>query len=505
MITSSLSSSDQKVEVFLNFRGEVRRGFLSHLSHALVRLNIRCFMNEEEEEEKGRTVKQFPSDQVLRAILEAEVAVIVLSKNYASSSRCLDELRKITETKSITMVPVYYEVDISDVRDQRGSFGEDFQRLGQEESPETMESWREALTKLTDSKPYFSPQLSKDDDSKLTREITRHVSGLLSRSRLHKDLLPGKACGDKSTTRKTSLSRLVSHSDKLIATQSGISYSPITMDHQIELISEALKLESTSEVRVVGISGVAGIGKTTIARHLYQNLSLTFQDHCFFETAGDILNQCPGTQGIGKPRGTKYISQSSRNFHDQGCDLPASYCSQDELTSPKNLKRKATETLCSDLGSDDKKRTRFWQQRVLVVVDNVENKTQLEEIMKDVNRLGPGSRVIIVTTQDKSLLSKFGVEHVYEVDSLKYDEALELFSACAFKQQYPPETFEQLSVRAVKLTGCLPLGLKLLGSFLCGRTKEDWECKLKRLGAGQDKAIAQLSELSSQGIPQDQN
>lgn len=113
------------------------------------------------------------------------------------------------------------------------------------------------------------------------------------------------------------------------------------------------------------------------------------------------------------------------------------------------------------------------------------------------NRLGPGSRVI-VTTQDKSLLLACGVEHVYEVDYLKYDEALELFSECAFKKQYPPATFKQLSVRAVKLTGCLPLGLKLLGSFLCGRNKEDWECELQRLGEGQDKAIAELSELSSQ-------
>lgn len=338
--------------------------------------------------------------------------------------------------------------------------------------------------------------IDRKDDSKLTREITRHVSGLLSRSRLHKDLLQGKASGDKSTTRKSSWSRLVSDSDKLIATQSGKSYSPITMDRQLELITEALKLESTSEVRVVGISGVAGIGKTTIARHLYQKLSLTFQDYRFFETAGDILNQCLGTQGInGKQSTSKYNGQNSRNFHDQGCDLPASLGSQKELPSPKSLKRKATQTLGSDLGSDDNKRTRFWHQRVLVIVDNVETITQLKEVMKDVNRLGPGSRVIIVTTQDKSLLLACGVDHVYEVDSLKYDEALELFSECAFKKQYPPATFEQLSVRAVKLTGCLPLGLKLLGSFLCGRTKEDWECELQRLGTGQDKVIAELSRV----------
>lgn len=120
--------------------------------------------------------------------------------------------------------------------------------------------------------------------------------------------------------------------------------------------------------------------------------------------------------------------------------------------------------------------------------------------MKDVSWLGLGSRVVI-TTQDKSLLLACGVEHVYEVDYLKYDEALELFSQCAFKKQYPPTKFEQQSVRAVQLTGCLPLGLKLLGSFLCGRTKEDWERELQSLEAKQGKAIVELLKNSAKGVP----
>lgn len=334
----------------------------------------------------------------------------------------------------------------------------------------------------------------RKDDSELIREITCHVSGLLSKSLLHKELLPGKACGDNSTAKKTSLSRLGSDSDQLMTT---ISNSVVAMDRHMEVIYRVLKLQSTSEIRVIGISGVTGVGKTTIARFVHQELSSAFQNHCFLETSRNIHD---GAQGISK---TGIVSslyqkltpsfQDQMNIHDQGhVSRASSSGSREKLLSPRGLKRKASQ-ISSDLGSYVQ-RTSFWHQRVLIVVDNVETSKQLEEIMKDVNRLGSGSRVIL-TTQDKSLLLAGGVEHLYEVECLRYDEALELFSVCAFKKQYPPANFEQLSVRAVQLTGCLPLGLKLLGSFLCGRTKKDWEHELQRLEARQDKAIAELSEL----------
>ena len=333
----------------------------------------------------------------------------------------------------------------------------------------------------------------------------------MSNSRLHKDLRPGKACGDKSTVKKSSWTRLVSDSDRLVATMSANSKISIAMDRHMESIYGILDIESISQVRMIGVLGVPGIGKTTIARRLYHEVSSAFQDHWFFETPRSILDHFLGTQEIGKTNITKNYQKltpafqdhcflgTSRNNDDQGRNLAASSSSQAELLSPSSLKRKAMQTLSPDLGSADKKRARFRHQRVLVIIDNIDTIQQLEGIMKDVKSLGSGSRVI-VTTQNKGLLLACGIEHIYEVDSLKYDEGLELFSECAFKKQYPPANFEQLSVRAVQLTGCLPLGLKLLGSFLCGKTKEDWERELERLEAGQGEAIVELSKLIAQGI-----
>ena len=347
--------------------------------------------------------------------------------------------------------------------------------------------------------------VDREDDSKLVREITRHVSGLLSESPLQKELLPGKSVVENlSTAKKTSSGRrLVSNSDKLMAIISDSSNSIVNRDRLKELMHKLLELHTTRETRVVGISGVRGIGKTTIARFIHQKLSPAFQSHCFLDTSE--------TLGIGKTSilsslyqnsfQDHYLLKTSKNIHDQGIVSRASSSSgsMEKLPSPRGLKRKALQT-SSDLGSDDKRTLFGHQKRALVIVDNVENSKQLKEIMKDVSWLGPGSRVII-TTQDKNLLLACGVEHVYEVDYLRYDEALELFSQCAFKKQYPPANFEELSVRAVKLTGCLPLGLKLLGSFLCGKTKEDWESEVKSLEAKQDKAILQLLKINVQGVP----
>lgn len=53
-------------------------------------------------------------------------SIIVLLENYASSSWCLEELVKILEcmkTRGQRVVPIFYNVDPSDVRKQRGNFG----------------------------------------------------------------------------------------------------------------------------------------------------------------------------------------------------------------------------------------------------------------------------------------------------------------------------------------------------------------------------------------------
>ncbi|CAN7063846.1 unnamed protein product [Brassica oleracea var. botrytis] len=121
---------------------------------------------------------------------------------------------------------------------------------------------------------------------------------------------------------------------------------------------------------------------------------------------------------------------------------------------------------------------------------------QGEWIAEYANWFAPGSRVILIT-QDKSVLEESGVNHVYvyEVGSLRYDEALQLFSRFAFKQPYPPPEFERLSVRAVQLAGFLPMAIRLFGSFLTGKSKEEWGATLLKLNAKQSKEAVEVWKI----------
>ena len=125
----SSSSSNQPpdnygYDVFLSFRGEdTRKNFTDHLYYALTEAGIHTF-RDDEEIRKGENL----SIELLQAIRVSRISVIVLSKNYASSRWCLNELNLIREChqNGQLVLPVFYDVSPSDVRNQRGTFEQAF-------------------------------------------------------------------------------------------------------------------------------------------------------------------------------------------------------------------------------------------------------------------------------------------------------------------------------------------------------------------------------------------
>ena len=150
-IASSFSSLPKwKYDVFLSFRGEdTRNNFTDHLYAALDQKGIKTF-RDDEGLERGKPI----SPELLNAIEKSKFAIIVLSRNYASSSWCLDELVKIVECKEkagLTVLPVFYGVDPSDVRKQKGSFAKAFAKHEELiKNKEKLKSWRDALTQVAD-------------------------------------------------------------------------------------------------------------------------------------------------------------------------------------------------------------------------------------------------------------------------------------------------------------------------------------------------------------------
>jgi len=142
--SSSNISPHEKHEVFISFRGEdTRNNFTSHLNGALKRLDIRTYIDHD-----LNSGDEIPTTLV-RAIEEAKLSVIVFSKNYAVSKWCLEELMKILEFKKMkgqVVVPVFYDVDPSDVRNQRGSYAEAFDKHERNyKMKKKVQEWRNGL------------------------------------------------------------------------------------------------------------------------------------------------------------------------------------------------------------------------------------------------------------------------------------------------------------------------------------------------------------------------
>nr|XP_023909367.1 TMV resistance protein N-like [Quercus suber] len=231
-----------KYDVFLNFRGEdTHNTFIDHLYEALKKKSIITF-RDEEKLETGKSV----SLELFKAIEDSMIVVVIFSKNYASSTWCLDELGKIVEymkEKGMTVLPVFYDVDPSDVRKQLGTFEKAFVAHEEpfRENMEKVERWKAALTEVANLKGWH---LVNRPESKIIQNIVGDIWHKLSYA-------------------------FSEYNEDLVGT-----------------ISRGEKLESclaigSNDVRIIGIWGIGGIGSriiiTTRDKHLLQIVDETYE------------------------------------------------------------------------------------------------------------------------------------------------------------------------------------------------------------------------------------
>nr|AEE43932.1 TIR-NBS-LRR resistance protein muRdr1H [Rosa multiflora] len=428
---SSGSAFPWKYDVFLSFRGEdTRKGFTGFLYHELQRQGIRTF-RDDPQLERGTVI----SPELLTAIEQSRFAIVVLSPNFASSTWCLLELSKILECMEERgrILPIFYEVDPSHVRHQRGSFAEAFQEHEEKfgVGNKKVEGWRDALTKVAGLAGWTSKDYRYETE--LIREIVQALW-----SKLHPSLT------------------VFGSSEKLFG-----------MDSKLEEIDVLLDKEA-NEVRFIGIWGMGGIGKTTLARLVYQKISHQFEVCIFLDNVREVSKTTHGLVDLQK----KILSQIFKEENVQVLDV---------YSGMTMIKR----CVCN--------------KAVLLVLDDMDQSEQLENLVGEKDCFGLRSRIII-TTRDRHVLVTHGVEKPYELNGLNKNEALQLFSWKAFRKCEPEEDFAELCKSFVTYAGGLPLALKILGSFLKGRTPDEWNSALAKLQQTPDITVFKILKMSFDGL-----
>ncbi|CAJ2677036.1 unnamed protein product [Trifolium pratense] len=329
--------------------------------------------------------------------------------------------------KAIQESTIY--VDPSNVRHQRQSYADDLvkhhQRFG-----DKVDVWKAALNQVAGLSGWDS-------------EVTRPESTLVEK--IAEDILK-------------ILNRPVS-SDYCDA-MTGI-------DMHIEQIQSLLLLESPT-VRIIGIWGMGGIGKTTIATAIFEKLATQFSSRSIVLNVQQEIEK----SGLDHVK-SKYLTQLL----------------EEEITSSKS------NFLCDP---------RLKRMKVLLVFDDVKDSDQLQDLIGTHRKFGLGSRIIL-TSRDKQVLMNAGADKIYQVSEMNSQDSLQLFHSFAFKQNRPlEETYVSLSKQVLDYAKGVPLALKVLGSLLYGRTKEAWESELQKLKKLPDHKIFSLLKLSYDGLDEEQ-
>ncbi|CAN0829312.1 Disease resistance protein L6 [Linum grandiflorum] len=412
---TSITAEQQSVasaleyEVFLSFRGpDVRKSFADFLYSYLVHSKIRTF-RDEEELRKGETI----APSLIQAITESKIYIPILSKSYASSKWCLQELAKMVECcrkgKGRVILPIFYFMDPRDVRHQAGPYEDAFEQHSKKHDPITVQEWRTALQEVGQMKGWHVTEI--DGQGAIVDE-------LFSKVELH-----------------------------LRSNYTLVTEELVGIDSHVQEVMRLLNLDSRDE-KIVGIQGIGGMGKTTIAKAVYDNICTNFNRCCFLENIRELLLKNDGIESLQN----KFISSILRD------DVRVK-----DASEGVNMIR---ERVC--------------KYKVLVVLDDVDDKFEFDQILGKLGHFSSESRFII-TTRDKRVLELLPECKLYEPEEMSHAHSVQLFSRHAFGMHYIPEGYGALCDEFVKVAAKLPLALKVIGSLLFRRDRQFWEEKLMQL------------------------
>ncbi|CAI9768036.1 unnamed protein product [Fraxinus pennsylvanica] len=393
-----------KWDVFLSFRGEdTRNNFTDHLYDALFSNEIRVF-RDNDGMDRGDEI----GPSLIEAIEDSAAAVAVISPNYASSRWCLEELARLYESGKLVL-PVFFDVDPSDVRRQRGPFEKGIESLEVKCGVEKVKRWRNAMARVGGISGWVYKNIR--EERHLIESVVKRIM------------------------------------DKLNNSPFVVAPYTVGLDSPIEEVMGLLDVKQNAP-RVLGFLGTGGIGKTTLAKAVYNKLARHFEHRSFISNVRENFDKPDGLLLLQNKLVNDLSRSSARPFDNNNAFMATI-------------------------------RRIFQEKRVLLVLDDVDNVNQLTKLAIRRDWFSEGSRIIISTRNSDALPADLG-NMIYKVRQLGTSDSLKLFSYYALGREKPNDL--ELSKQIVSITGGLPLALQVFGSFLFDkRKKKEWLDELEKL------------------------
>ncbi|GLJ34586.1 hypothetical protein SUGI_0695640 [Cryptomeria japonica] len=350
----------------------------------------------------------------LEAVMRhASLHLAILSKSYAQSPWCLAELAFMLKTGT-RIVPVFYHVKPEDVRYAKGDFADAFARHEQKRrySIEKLQEWKNALYNVSFNIDHVVN--TQDQEEVLLKNIINSILQVIK-------VVP------------------------FVAAKHPIGLDEAVKDFEMTTLQPA-RLHHT--VQIVGIWGMGGSGKTTLAKQFYNNIYRTMERCCFLFDIRDAATRC-------------VLHKKQKELLE---DLGLKGVEINNIEEGKTM-------LASRLRS----------VRVLIILDDVDDVDQLNALLPTTHYLGWDS-IIVVATREFEVLRSWGIKFIYKMKQLDPPHARQLFSWHAFMQPSPYKGFESLVENFISVCDGLPLSLKVLGAHLLGNSNKDyWDAQLVKI------------------------